>query len=568
MPVINIKNILQSYQQTLNIPAALNFPLPVKNCLQSVLGITNPTIGIGCAWGLLNTSDYDYVSNCLSNYGPFTNTQLQNLIDCISNCRVGATVYSTEKGPIQWYDCCGQIYNDIVFPNVPYVISGCIRNYSVLPSVVGSQPPITLSAVTYGGVNCDCPPPSPTPTPTVTPSFGYTPSPTPTPTITPTVTRTPTKTPTQTPTPTPTKSSINIWIPPTPEYKPPTPTPTTTASPTPTVTPSVSANITSISCGTDFGNTISALVSGPFTRTWKINLGTQTGMTSLFFDLISCNDRATVEWNNKVVIETGCLGNYAVPNSDPQCSSVPVAPYLVPYITNCDLRASFFKSAATPTFAYVRIKTPSPFGICEYSIFNARLSCPDGQPDVAGPCSLKTLETSSQKQCLSGDCLTKRTISVGDTITFLPNWSFNFPGVNEQPSVNNLYFEGGQLVPNPSNITNINDLVFDPNCNGCNSYNWQLDPTYFGSSWTKLRLDYTPNFTPGDGNNNNNTIIIPNYCGIGDTTIIGQRWYKYKPVTIQYNTPGTYSITIEGSSTFATPKCVWYKYDNYITVVP
>lgn len=588
MPVINIKNILQSYQQTLSLPANLKFPLSVKNCLQSVLGITNPTIGIGCAWGLLNTSDYDYVSNCLSNYGSFTDTQLQNLIDCISNCRVGATVYSTEKGPIQWYDCCGQIYNDTVLPNVPYVISGCIRNYSVLPLVIGSQPSITLSAVTYGGVNCDCPPPSPTPTPTVTPTFGYTPTPTPTPTLT----RTPT--PTASNTPTPTRSQKPL-IPITPLPIPPTP------SFNPTPTPTASPNIPSVGCGTQVGFTTSQSVTGPKTYIYKYNLGNQIGNVKLNIDFKTCNDRAIVIYDGQTVIDTGCQGQYYEScYSDPQCNTGELlAPWNNPYIIpstvtdvnngnvspgniqenqnsgECNNKISFYKSGASPTFAYLIVKSPSPHNlnyngtyICDKTVWEGGLSCPDGDTfNFLGPNSLKLLTTQQQYNCLTGDTLTPMTIPVNTILTILPSWGYP-PGSGSLGDVKHtVWVEGASAVSNPTG-------VYAP-ANG--SPNWVVtpnpqtvydivipNPTLPPTTFNGTRFHLASNVSSGPWG-----IVLQCGPNAGNTgQLYGSSVVYYKPFSVKYITPGVYDITVKVWRQNSTNlNCGWYRYKNYITVV-
>jgi len=556
MATIDVKSILNSYKLTLITIPQIGQQISVAKCLKQILAIAYNELPFGCLWGLANTSDYAYVSQCLAPFGTFTDTQIQNFLNCISNCRVGATVYPLSKGVVQWVDCCGNTNTQDLLPNVPYIISGCIKNNSVIPYVSPNYEPLIISAVTYGSVNCDCPPPSPTPTPTVTPSFGYTPTPTPTKSVTPTVTRTPTLTPTKsvTPTITPTKT--------------PTPTPTVTTSslglsptPTPTRTPTPTPNPPTIGCGTNVGISASALLVGPQTRTYLVNLGNQVGNVTLFFDIISCNDRASVVWNGETVIDTACQGNYLSSCiGDPQCGGIDVVPWNVPFISNCDNRATFYKSAATPSFAYLTVRTPSthpgtgPGAMCYYSVWNATLSCPDGRTEpYIGPNSLIKLATNNEYICLTGTTLTPQTIQVGGSLTILPQWNLGTPPGSSYGTVeHSVYFEGGQIVSNPVNVSQI---PFTPN--------WvtQPQPT---TGWVYTKMSLT-------NNSSSQSYAYPVVCGpsAGQTFNIAPGIiHKLKPITIKYNTPGVYDIVVNASASFSTPKCSWYKFKDYITVVP
>jgi hypothetical protein len=546
MSIINVQSILSGYSESKNAQAFIPTQ-QVKNCITSVLGIQNVTLPLGCIWGMASSTDYTYIRNCLLQYGTFSDAQIQALIDCISNCRVGATVSSLEKGFFQWKDCCNNT-NIQFISNETYIVTGCVKTNSIQSYVDNNNQAISFSSITYGGVNCDCPAPSPTPTPTVTPTIGFTPTPTPTPTTTRTPTPTPTLTPTLTPTPTQTIQFIPV--------PKPTPSPSPSFNPPPTPTPS--SNIPIIGCSTNVGITASALIVGPETRTYQINLTQQIGIVSLLFDLISCNDRATVVWNGQTVIDTGCLGNYL--NScanDPQCGGINVAPWNVPFITNCDLRTSFFKSAATPSFAYLTVRTPSPHpgsgpaAMCYYSIWNATMFCPipASQPPI-GPDSLIRLENNDQYVCLTGNTLTPITIPVGTTLTILPNWSVPPSQVSNLLGISHdIWFDGGIKVNNPQNVATVN------------SPNWQLQtqPSGFGGSYLKFNV-----------NSSSGPYTYPIICGplSGQTfSLVPSVIHKFKPISIKYNIPGSWDITIQTSTGSSNPKCFWYKFENHITVI-
>jgi hypothetical protein len=586
---IDIKSILSGYSESLNAPSG-KIPIQVKNCITAVLGISNVTLPLSCAWGLTSSVNYEYIRNCLSQYGTFTDQQIQALIDCISNCRVGVTVSSQDKGLFQWKDCCNNSFTQFI-NNETLTITGCVKTNSVQSYVGANNQSITLSAVTYGSTNCDCPPPSPTPTPTVTPTLNYTPTPTPTPTST------LTPTPTSTVTPTPTKSPF-VYIPITPII----PFPTPTSSPFPTPTPSPSSGIPTIGCGTPIGFTASNAIIGPKTFMYKVNLGTQIGNVTLNFDLKTCNDRATVIYDGQAVIETGCQGQYYEACwSDPQCNTGELlAPWNNPYIIpstvtdvnngnvspgniqenqnsgECNHKISFYKSAASPTFAYLVVKSPSPHTlnyngvyICDKTIWNGSLSCPDGNTfNFLGPESLKLLTTQQQYNCLTGNTLTPMTIPVNTVLTILPSWGYP-PGGGSLGNVKHtVWVEGASAVSNPAG-------VYAP-ANG--SPNWvvtsnpqtvydiviptpQLPPTTFNG--TRFYLASNVSSGPWD---------ITLQCGTNAGMagqLYGNTVHYFKPFSVKYTTPGVYDITVKVWRQNSTDlNCGWYRYKNYITVVP
>jgi hypothetical protein len=574
---IDIKSILSDYLQSLNV-ASGKVPAQVKNCITSVLGISNVTLPLSCAWGLTSSVNYQYIRNCLSQYGTFTDQQIQALIDCISNCRVGVTVSSQDKGLFQWKDCCNNSFTQFINDET-LTITGCVKTNSVQSYVGANNQAITLSAVTYGSTNCDCPPPSPTPTPTVTPTIGFTPTPTPTPTST------LTPTPTSTVTPTPTKSPF-VYVPITPLI----PFPTPTSSPLPTPTPSPSPNIPTIGCGTSVGPSVSQQITGPKTFIYKVNLGTTIGNVTLFFDTAACNDRATVIWNSQSVIETGCQGNYYEDcYSDPQCNTGEIlAPWNNPYVVpgtggnitenadsgECNNKISFYKSAASPTFAYIVLRTPSPHTpnyngslVCQTSVYSASLSCPDGQTfPVIGSNSLIRLQTTQQYNCLTGNTLTPITIPTNTVLTILPAWSLP-PGSGSEGNIKHtVWVEGASAVPNPAG-------VYAP-VNG--SPNWSsvanpqtiydsvipnpiLPPTVFNG--TRFRL--STNSSAGPWN-------WTYQCGpnAGQSfSLFPQPLHFLKPFSVKYITPGVYDITVKVWRQNGPMNCYWYRYKNYITVV-
>jgi len=563
MTTINVKSILSGYSESLNAPGG-KVPTQVRNCITTVLGISNATLPLSCAWGLTTSTDYMYIRNCLSKYGTFTDQQIQALIDCISNCRVGVTVSSQDKGLFQWKDCCNNTFTQFI-NNETLTITGCVKTNSVQSYVDQNSQGITLSAVTYGATNCDCPPPSPTPTPTVTPTLNYTP--TPTPTLTATITPTPTITPTSTLTPTPTQT---IQFIPVPKISP---TPTSTFNPPPTPTPS--PGIPTIGCGTSVGPTIQQAIIGPKTFIYKVNLGTQIGNVTLTLDIISCSDRATVIYDGQTVIETGCNGNYyAYCYTDPQCNTgEQLAPWNAPYLSgdletgNCGLKASFHKPTASPTFAYVVMRTPSQHAgdTCIESIYSMSLSCPDGTPNAPiSATSLKRLQTPDQYNCLTGDTLTPITIPVNTVLTILPAWSIPPTGGNNGANIKHtVWVEGGFPAPNPASVSTI---PFSPN--------WQNTTypqiSYYYSQALPNLTFFGTQFRFGTNATTQGPWPYLVECGpsSGQTfSIVPQIIHTLKPFSVVYNNPGTYDITVKTHTSGGALPCYWYRYKNHITVV-
>jgi hypothetical protein len=562
MTVINIKSILSSYLESLNAPGG-KIPTQVKNCITSVLGISNVTLPLSCAWGLTTSTDYQYIRNCLSQYGTFTDQQIQNLIDCLSNCKVGVTVSSQDKGLFQWKDCCNNTFTQFI-NNETVAITGCVKTNSVQPYVDTNNSAIVISASTYGSTNCDCPPPSPTPTPTVTPTLNYTPTPTPTPTST--LTPTPTITPTSSITPTPTQT---IQFIPVPKISP---TPTSTFNPPPTPTPS--PGIPTIGCGTSVGPTIEQAIIGPKTFIYKVNLGTTIGNVTLALDVVSCSDRATVIYDGQTVLETGCQGQYyPFCYTDPQCDTgEQLAPWNAPYLSaniedgNCFNRASFHKPTASPTFAYVIMRTPSPHaGItCIESIYSMSLSCPDGRPNPPiGATSLRRLQTEDQYNCITGTTLSPITIPANTVLTIQPYW--DLPPSGGQNNLGNIihtvWAEGGFPAPNPASVSTI---PFSPNWQNTwypqATYPYPILPplTFFGTRFT-----FTTNSNQGPW-----PYLVECGPSSGQTfSIIPQILHTLKPFSVVYNNPGTYDLTVKVSQQNGALQCYWYRYKNHITVV-
>jgi len=563
MSIINVQSILSGYSESKNAQA-FKPTQQVKNCITSVLGIQNVTLPLGCIWGMAASTDYNYIRNCLSQYGTFSDAQIQALIDCISNCRVGATVIPLGKGYIQWKDCCNNLQTQFVFPNTTYVLSGCIKTNTIQSYVDNNNAPISFSSITYGSVNCDCPPPSPTPTPTVTPTINFTPTPTTTPT--PTRTPTPTITPTQTITPTPTQT---IQFIPVPKISP---TPTSTFNPPPTPTPS--PNIPIIGCNTSVGPTLQQTIIGPQTFLYKVNLGTQIGNVSLTLDVISCSDRATVIYDGQTVIETGCNGNYyAFCYADPQCNTgEQLAPWNAPYLSgdietgNCGLKASFHKPTASPTFAYLVMRTPSQHAgdTCIESIYSVSLTCPDGRPNAPiSSTSLKRLQTLDQYNCLTGNTLTPITIPANTVLTILPSWEIPPTGGNSVGGIiHTVWTEGGFPTPNPVSVSTI---PFSPNWQNTQypqvSYYYSTalpDLTFFGT-----QFKFGTNTSQGPW-----PYLVECGPSSGQTfSIIPQVLHTLKPFSVVYNTPGTYDITVKTHTQSGSLPCYWYRFKNYITVV-
>jgi hypothetical protein len=556
MPVINIQSILTAYTATLTV-GPTGIPVNVVNCLNSTLGITNPTLLIGCATILNNSTDYNLIRNCLSAYGNFTNEQISSYLDCIYDCKVGATVIPKDKGFMQWKDCCGNIFTQFVEGGQTYTLSGCIRNNSIETYVDASNAPITFSVITYGGIDCFCPPPSPTPTPTVTPTIGFTPTPTPTTTTT----RTPTPTPTKTQTPTPTPTQTIQFI---PVSKIPL-TPTPTLNPTPT--PSPSPNIQIIGCGTNFGLTASSNVSAPATRTYQVNLGTAVGNVLVKFVYNVSPDSITVIWNNQTILASPCsdpFSQYVV--NDPQCQGIPNFEGS-PTFSNTESYSvhTFYKSAATPSFAYVTVRTPSPFTGFDGVLYNksewsANISCPDNLFRKIGPNSLLELKTNSELTCLSGSSIQPQTITVGSKLTVLPAWAQGFPVTNGVFVNNSIYFEGAQVVNNPLQVPANTFVSSTPNF---------VTTSYFSfptGDWASVRLNKT-NVT----STTTYTYSKPSSCGGGTVQVPINQIQNYRPVTVQYNIPGTYSISIRsnnGQMGQLTNGYLFYEFKDYITVVP
>jgi hypothetical protein len=556
MPTINIQSILSAYTSTLTV-GPTGIPVNVVNCLNTTLGITNPTLLIGCATILNSSTDYNLIRNCLSAYGNFTNEQISSYLDCIYDCKVGATVIPKDKGFMQWKDCCGNIFTQFVEGGQTYTLSGCIRNNSIETYVDASNAPITFSVITYGGIDCFCPPPSPTPTPTVTPTIGFTPTPTPTPTVT--RTPTPTPTPTKTPTPTPTQT---IQFIPVPKISP---TPTSTFNPPPTPTPS--PNIQIIGCGTNFGLTASSNVSAPATRTYQINLGTAIGNVQVGFNYQISPDTMTLIWNNQTILNSPCQSPFdSYVENDPQCLGIPNFEGS-PTFNNIDSYKlwTFYKSAATPTFAYVTVRTPSPFTgfdgvLYNKSVWGANVSCPDNQPRKIGPNSLLDLKTNSELTCLSGSPIQPQIITVGSNITVLPNWTQGFPVTNGVFAKNRIYFEGGQYVNNPVQVPTNTFNTSAPNFSLLNFYSF---PT---GDWAEVGLDVLNAISTATF-----TYSKPSSCGGGTVQVPINQIQNYRPVTVQYNTPGTYSISIRsnnGQMGQPTNGYLFYEFKDYITVVP
>jgi hypothetical protein len=556
MPVINIQSILSAYTSTLTV-GPTGIPTNVISCLKTAFGIENPTLFLGCANVLSNSTDYNLIRNCLSNYGTFTDEQISVYLDCIYDCRVGATVGPRDKGFMQWKDCCGNVLTQFVLPGQTYTLSGCIRNNSVQSFVDANNGPISFSSITYGSGDCFCPPPSPTPTPTVTPTIGFTPTPTPTPTVT----RTPTLTPTTTKTPTPTPTQTIQFIP-VPKVSP---TPTSTSNPPPT--PTVSPNIPTIGCGTNFSLTAGSNVNAPATRTYQINLGTAIGNVQVGFNYQISPDTITLIWNNQTIFSSPCqdpFNNYV--ENDPQCLGIPLFEGSPTFNNSESFKIwTFYKSATTPSFAYVTVRTPSPFTgfdgvLYNKSVWSANVSCPDNQPRKIGPNSLLELKTNSELTCFSGSPIQPQTITVGSKITLLPNWSQGFPVNNGVFTKNRIYAEGAFVVANPSQVP-IN--VFNssvPNFSLLNFYSFST------GDWAEIGLDISNAVA-----SSTYTYTKPTSCGGGVLPIPLNQLQNYRPITIQYNTPGTYSISIRstnGQMGQPTNGYLWYEFKDYIKVIP
>jgi hypothetical protein len=557
MPVINIQSILSAYTSTLTVNPT-GIPTNVVSCLKTAFGIDNPTLPFFCAVILTNSSDYNLIRNCLTNYGAFTDEQISVYLDCIYDCRVGATVGPRDKGYMQWKDCCGNVLTQFVLPGQTYTISGCVRNNSVQSFVDANNGPISFSSITYGSGDCFCPPPSPTPTPTVTPTIGFTPTPTPTPTVT----RTPTLTPTLTPTPT---KSPFVYVPITPIIPFPTPTPSPSFNPTPT--PSVTPNIQIIGCGTNFGLTASSNVSAPATRTYQINLGSAIGNVQVGFNYQVSPDTITVVWNNQTILKSPCQDPFEdYVENDPRCEGTPNFEGS-PTFSNTESYKiwTFYKSAATPSFAYVTVRTPSPFTgfdgvLYNKSVWSANVACPDNQPRKIGPNSLLELKTNSELTCFSGSPIQPQTITVGSKITVLPNWSQGFPVVNGVFTKNRIYFEGGIVVNNPLQVPTNAFVASVPNFGNLDFYNFS------SGSWVENGLNIL-NAT----STTTYTYTKPSSCGGGTTQVPMNQIQNYRPVTVQYNTPGTYSISIRstnGQMGQPTNGYLWYEFKDYIRVIP
>ena len=556
MPAINIQSILSAYTSTLTV-GPTGIPTNVINCLNTTLGIQNPSLLIGCVTILGSSSDYNLIRNCLSQYGTFSDEQISNYLDCIYDCKVGAVVGPRDKGYMQWKDCCGNIFTQFVLPSQTYTLSGCIRNNSIQSYVDANNGPISFSSITYGSGDCFCPPPSPTPTPTVTPTIGFTPTPTPTPTTT--RTPTPTPTPTKTPTPTPTQTIQFIPV----SKIPLTPTPTSNPTPTPTVSP----NIQVVGCGTNFGLTTASNVNAPTTRTYQINLGTAIGNVQVGFNYQLSPDTMTLIWNNQTILASPCgdpFDQYVV--NDPQCLGIPNFGGSPSFDNFRQYKIwTFYKSAATPTFAYVTVRTPSPFtgfdGVTyNKSVWSANVACPDNQPRKIGPNSLLELKTNSELTCLSGSPIQPQTITVGSKITVLPNWSQGFPVTNGVFSLNKLYFEGAQYVSNPLQVPTNSFNSSVPNFSLLNFYSFST------GDWVEIGLNLLNAVA-----SSTYTYTKPTSCGGGILPIPLNQLQNYRPVTVQYNTPGTYDISIlsdNGQMGQNTNGYLFYQFKNYITVVP
>jgi hypothetical protein len=263
-----------------------------------------------------------------------------------------------------------------------------------------------------------------------------------------------------------------------------------------------------------------------------------------------------------VVIDTGCQGNCSAgcPGS-PQCSDLEVTPWNTQYTTNCNLRSTFYKSAATPTYAYVTIKTPPPHPDCFYSVFTVRLDCPIANTtETIGPNSLIRLQTSQQLSCLTGTTLTPVTISAGETITILPSWGMTpAPGSTYYLIEQDVWVEGGQFVPNPNTVPPIG------NPGSTNTPpNWQLQPQP-AAGITHIKMSINDNGAYVNG------IPYTFTCGpnVGQTIYIQPESIQLvKPFSMKFDTPGVFDITVQVSGQVSNPKCYWYKFKNWITVNP
>lgn len=597
MATINVKNLLESYKSSINLQPGIKLPINVRQCLQSTLGLTNVSLPIGCSFGLINSTNIDYIQSCLSQYGTFTTEQIEGYIRCLNTCYVGATVYPLNATLGEYTTCCGEkIQIDIKEENVgqPFILSGCIKNNTIIPIANSNGQVGQFSAVTYGEVSCECPPPTPTPTPTVTPSFGYTPTPTVTPTITPTVTPTLTTTPTNTPTPTPTKTTIYEWIKPFPEITPtPTQTPNPSITPTPTVTPTVtpSTGIQSIACNQQisFGTTNSVPVN--YEKTWVVNLGNSIGTVDVLWNPDYCPDRMIVNWNNDRVIDTGCQAdpNYLPwANPKPKCNDITTAEWNVPLlwgpfipnnpngsqtITPSNKILRFYKSAATPSFAYITVKTPPGFTACascsnppvcsQQTTYSFKVGCPTGNLPLKND-SLIRLSTPQQLSCLTGDTLEPIIINEDDIVTILPNWGLNNPGGTGAYGTlrHTIYVNGGQLVPNPAGTYNIPGT---PNWNPSTPYTpgGFQSPPVIGASITKVILEqnntsasqYYPANYPNCGPNANQPFNL-SYGNL----------HYFKPVSFKFPVAGQYDITVVTDQQYGTIKQNWHKFKKVITV--